>query len=158
FGWLLLIVGVSSAPAAPGGDGKGDNVADLIKQLGDTKASIREKASAALTKLGLEALPALREATKDKDPERSNRARALVEELAKKRQKTATDKGKYGQVKPIAEDAVVRAFPNSLFYGLLYRQYPVGRVPPAGFGVSNVLAFEAKGEIKVIKDVKGLEA
>src|SRR5205823_9783648 len=42
-------------------------------------------------------------------------------------------------------------------FAVLYRQYPVGRVPPEGLKSSNVFAVDKEGKAKVLTDAKGLE-
>lgn len=59
---------------------------DLIKQLGSAKFNERTKAGQTLENMGAKALPALREAAKDKDPEVSRRAAELVQRIEKKGQ------------------------------------------------------------------------
>jgi outer membrane protein assembly factor BamB/HEAT repeat protein len=58
----------------------------LVRQLGDDEFAVREKASAALVKLGARALPVLREAEKTGDDpevlERAQRCRVLIEGVA----------------------------------------------------------------------------
>src|SRR5262245_27272851 len=51
-----------------------DRIQTLIRQLGDEDYAQREKASAELLTLGSAALPKLREAAKDRDPEIAYRA------------------------------------------------------------------------------------
>ncbi len=51
-----------------------EKLAALCKQLGDDSFVVRENASAALMALGTRALPALRRAARDADPERQRRA------------------------------------------------------------------------------------
>jgi hypothetical protein len=66
-------------------------------------------------------------------------------------------KGSYGNVTPIKDAATERALPGYAFFAVLYRQYPVGRVPPAGLKASNVFAVAADGKPKAITEVKALE-
>ena len=58
------------------------SVKDLITQLGDDSSKLREEAHAQLKKLGKDALPALREATKSDDPQIQMSAGALIGEIA----------------------------------------------------------------------------
>lgn len=57
------------------------DVDGLIRQLGDDRIEVRDKASAELLKIGAKALDKLREAAKSADPEIAARARALVAEI-----------------------------------------------------------------------------
>jgi len=66
-------------------------------------------------------------------------------------------KGTAAKVDAIADDAVSAALPGHLFFTALFRQFPVGRVPPEGLKVQNIFAVSPKGELKVITDPKGLE-
>jgi hypothetical protein len=59
-------------------------VGDLIRDLGADEYSARERAESELRKLGDAAIPALREALEDKDPERALRAHRVLEALEKK--------------------------------------------------------------------------
>lgn len=59
-------------------------VGDLIRDLGADEYSVRERAETELRKLGDAAVPALREALEDKDPERALRAHRVLEDLEKK--------------------------------------------------------------------------
>jgi len=54
---------------------------DLVDQLGSPRYVEREKATEALARLGIRALPALREAHDAKDPEVRSRAAALVDKI-----------------------------------------------------------------------------
>src|SRR5689334_3303005 len=61
-------------------------VGDLIRDLGADEYSVRERAESDLRKMGDAAIPALREALEDKDPERALRAHRVLESLEKKGQ------------------------------------------------------------------------
>jgi hypothetical protein len=63
------------------GWGSGGDVSDLVAKLGSSRFTEREEAATQLTKLGRDALPALREAMNSKDPEVRSRAAALVEKI-----------------------------------------------------------------------------
>jgi hypothetical protein len=56
-------------------------IAALVKDLGDNDFARREAASQALVKFGPRAVPALREAAKNKDPEVAQRAAAALERI-----------------------------------------------------------------------------
>jgi hypothetical protein len=58
-----------------------DQIPALIKQLGDDSPKIREEASLKLRQLGKEALPALEQAAKSKDPEVAARAHAISRQI-----------------------------------------------------------------------------
>jgi hypothetical protein len=59
-------------------------VGDLIRDLGAEEYSVRERAEGELRKMGDAAIPALRQALEDKDPERALRAHRVLEDLEKK--------------------------------------------------------------------------
>lgn len=59
---------------------------DLVRDLGADEYSVRDRAEADLRTLGDSAIPALREAVEDKDPERALRARRILEDLNKRKQ------------------------------------------------------------------------
>ncbi len=59
-------------------------IAELVQQLSSDDFETREKASAELKKIGAPAIPALREASKSKDPETRMRAETILEALKKK--------------------------------------------------------------------------
>jgi hypothetical protein len=54
-------------------------------------------------------------------------------------------------------DAVAKALPGHAFYSVLFRQFPVGRMPPKGLKVSNIFAVDAKANVTVITTAKELE-
>jgi hypothetical protein len=54
---------------------------DTVRRLGDDDFDVREKAGADLVRAGRKALPFLKPAVRDKDPERARRAAACVEEI-----------------------------------------------------------------------------
>jgi hypothetical protein len=58
----------------------------------------------------------------------------------------------------ISDAAVSRTFPAHEFYVLLFRQYPVARLPPAPLQSQNVFAVSKAGAVRHVKDIKGLEA
>ncbi|HYT94390.1 MAG TPA: hypothetical protein VEL76_37090 [Gemmataceae bacterium] len=61
-----------------------DNIAKLVKQLGSSKFTERDKAKRALEALGAAALPALKQAAESPDLETSRRAGELVKKLEEK--------------------------------------------------------------------------
>jgi tetratricopeptide (TPR) repeat protein len=69
----------AAAPAAAATDESGDDqIAKLIRQLGDQRFAVREAAQQELARLGFEAFEALTEAENDADIEVASRARYLV--------------------------------------------------------------------------------
>src|SRR5215471_3477478 len=64
------------------GEAKPDRVSELVRQLGDASAAVREKATGELVSLGTIAVPWLRQAVKDPDDlETANRARKCLEHI-----------------------------------------------------------------------------
>jgi len=92
--------------------------------------------------------PARKKLTKD-DIEKAEKAvKAHLEKI----------KGSSGQVNLIKDEPTERALPGFAFYHVLYRQYPVGRVPPEGLKSSNVFVVEGKDFKPVaLTSVKELE-
>jgi hypothetical protein len=66
-------------------------------------------------------------------------------------------KGDYAQVQHISDEPVGKALPGFAFFSVLYRQYPVGRTPPAGLKVSNILAAGRDGKVIALTDAKELQ-
>lgn len=60
-------------------------------------------------------------------------------------------------VAAIKDEATARALPGHAFFTALFRQYPVGMVPPAGLSSSNLVAVDAKGKVTVISKEADLE-
>jgi hypothetical protein len=77
--------------------------------------------------------------------------KAVAEFLAKKMVNQAMPQ-------PVQDEAVERMLPGHVFFTLLFRQFPIGRPTPPGFGVSNVLAVDREGKVTLLKDAPGLEA
>jgi hypothetical protein len=65
-------------------------------------------------------------------------------------------KGQAGQVKPIDDEAVRQALPGCLCYAVLFKQYSVGRLPPAPLKVANVLVVK-DDKVTAVTDAKELE-
>src|SRR3954454_5383744 len=86
----------------------------------------------------------------------------LVKETVEKAEKAVKDhldklKGGYAQVKVIDDEVVVQTVPNSVCFGVLYRQFPVGRIPPAGLSVSNVFVVAHDGKVTTLTGRTALE-
>ncbi len=67
--------------AAVLGLGPGDETSELVTKLGSSRAAERDEAAAQLLKHGRDALPALREAVKSKNPDLHERAAGLIEKI-----------------------------------------------------------------------------
>jgi hypothetical protein len=80
---------------------------------------------------------------------------ARAEKVARK--KLEELKGSYGSVQFIRDASLEKVFPRHAFFFVLFRQYPVGRVPPAGLKVSNVFTVGADGKVQVLTDPRQLE-
>jgi hypothetical protein len=84
--FLVLIVAIGIVTFAYTQDKtneQGKKIDELIQKLGDNDWKTREKAEKALQEIGEPALPKLKKALRDKDPERSFRAERLVEQIEK---------------------------------------------------------------------------
>src|SRR5262245_15688991 len=79
-------------------------------------------------------------------------AKKRDKDKAEKAVKAYLDKAKatYGTSKKIDDKTVDKALPSYHFYHLLFRQYPVGRVPPAGLKPSNVIAIDPDGKAQAL--------
>src|SRR5262249_37552946 len=62
-------------------DDERTRLAELVKKLGDDDFDVREKACASLVKAGRSALPFLRQAQKDRDPEVVRRSRDCLDKI-----------------------------------------------------------------------------
>src|SRR5262249_23749511 len=66
-------------------------------------------------------------------------------------------KGTGAAVQYIKDDAVEKVFPRYYLFAVLFRQFPVGRVPPKGLKASNLFAVDADGKVTTLTDAKELE-
>jgi hypothetical protein len=66
-------------------------------------------------------------------------------------------KGSHGKLTYIEDPALGRVLPGHAFFGVLFRQFPVGRVPPPGLGTSNVFVVNPAGKVEVLATPKQLE-
>ena len=88
---LVLALGLlGAAPTGQAAD-KVDpaRIAQLIEQMGSAEFEEREKSTVELSRIGLPALPALREALKSNDPEVRRRAADLVGKMEREIQSKA---------------------------------------------------------------------
>jgi hypothetical protein len=89
-------------------------------------------------------------------PEATSAADARGRELL--HQKLATLRGaERGQVMPVVEDVLARAFPGHLFYVLRFRQYPVALAPPDPLASNNLFVVRPNGSVEHLRDVGVLE-
>jgi hypothetical protein len=65
-------------------------------------------------------------------------------------------KGAGAGVTYVKDDAVEKALPGQMFFAVLFRQYPVGRVPPEGLSASNVFAVDLQGQVTVCPNAAAL--
>jgi hypothetical protein len=66
-------------------------------------------------------------------------------------------KASHGQIIPITVPALVRDFPNDIFFAVRFRQFPVARVLPKGLRASNVFVVSKDDKVTHIRDDKDLE-
>ena len=86
----MATIALSALLLWQGADDK--KVGDLIRDLGADEYAVRERAEGQLRKLGDAAIPALREALEDKDPERALRAHRVLQDLEKKGERSEQDR------------------------------------------------------------------
>ena len=78
---IRKVRGTESRPATQPAGASAARIAELIAQLGSEKVQDREVAHSVLVAIGKPAVEALQAATRDKDVERSQRARAVLAEI-----------------------------------------------------------------------------
>ncbi len=105
----VLVLGAQPAPPAP----TPDEIARAVRQLGDDEYIVREKASDFLWRAGAAAGAALRDATKNADPEVARRAEAVLARFARAdfpgTPKPVVELGRrYWAAKQGEKDAVIR--------------------------------------------------
>ncbi len=66
-------------------------------------------------------------------------------------------KGGFGHLAALGDEATTRALPGHALFTVLFRQFPIGRIPPEGLKVSNVFAVDARAKVTVITSAKELE-
>jgi hypothetical protein len=62
-----------------------------------------------------------------------------------------------GNSKKIDDKTVAKVLPSHHFYHLLFRQYPVGMLPPQGLKESNVIAIGPDGKAQALTSVEEME-
>lgn len=60
-------------------------------------------------------------------------------------------KGGYGTVTHVKDERLEKLFPRHAFFFVLYRQFPVGRIPPKGLKSANVLAVGTDAKVQVLE-------
>jgi hypothetical protein len=65
--------------------------------------------------------------------------------------------GSHAQVKHIADGSVETVLPGYAFFSVLFRQFPVGRIPPAKLKASNVFVVARGGKPVPLTSAKELE-
>jgi hypothetical protein len=81
----------------------------------------------------------------DPKPDTAKAEKAVKAELKKL-------KGDYAQVTLIKYAPLRRALPGHVFFGVLYKQFPAGRMPPRGLKPSNVFAYGPEGKVHVFTE------
>ncbi len=61
-------------------------------------------------------------------------------------------------VTPVTDEALKKAFPDTSFFAVVFRLYPVARLPPEPLKAQNVFAVGKDGKPAQITDAKGLES
>jgi len=84
-----------------------------------------------------------------------------AEDIAKAQKVVQQQLEKYkatqGQVTQLKDEDLTKAFSGHIFFGVLFRQYPVARLAPPPLQASNVFGVDRQGEAKLISDTKALE-
>src|SRR5262249_15930968 len=57
----------------------------------------------------------------------------------------------------VKDEAVGRAFPSHVLFGVYFRQYPVARLTPKGMSNANVYAVGPDGKARLLKDAAQLQ-
>jgi hypothetical protein len=91
------------------------------------------------------------DATKQPTPEDIAKAQKLVQDQIGKLRAPS------GLVTRLADASLQKAFPGELFFSVLYRQFPVGRLVPAPLKPSNIFVVNREGKAQLINDNKELE-
>jgi hypothetical protein len=157
------LVAAGTVAAAPRrADKKDKEIAKWINRLGLADAQAREYAATRLTALGPATLPALRDAARGKNPQVRKRAEEVIKAIAANGAKLvdkelAKANAAGAVVRPVADGALARTFPSHLFYSVILRQFPLGRVPPKPFKVQNLFLLGPDGKLKHLTDVAGLQ-
>ncbi len=77
-------------------------------------------------------------------------------------EKWATERGGGGvsakAALPVKEEVLGKLFPDSAFYSLAFRMYPVAVMPPAPMKLNNVFAIDHKGAVEGLSTKEELEA
>jgi hypothetical protein len=60
------------------------------------------------------------------------------------------------KVDAVSDDAVASALPGHLFFAVIFRQFPIARVPPDPLKAQNLFVVNPKGELKIISEEKML--
>ena len=87
------VTGISMVLVLLLGQVPGRGAGELVGQLGSSRYDEREAAAAALEKMGLDALPALRDGRESKDPELRNRSEAIIARIRRREQDRAEAAG-----------------------------------------------------------------
>ncbi len=90
-------------------------------------------------------------------PERKPPTAEEVARAVKVVQEDEKLKGRGAIITAIEDPAVGKVLPEHVFVAVMFRQYPVGRVPPEGLKASNVFAVDRDGKVTVLTDAGELE-
>jgi hypothetical protein len=88
----------------------GENLKDLVEQLGAEEYDLREDAMAQIRKLGAAAVPALKEYLNAEDEEVKSRVEKLIEELEEEEEEPEEDEVAYTPIKGDEDEVVTRQF------------------------------------------------
>jgi hypothetical protein len=84
----------------------------------------------------------------------------VAEDVAKAQELVNASLKKLGgpgaRVTHVADDTLKKAFPDQVFFAVLFPQFPVGRQPPQPLKVANIFYVKG-GEVKFLSEVRALE-
>lgn len=66
-------------------------------------------------------------------------------------------KGNFARFATLSDEPLARALPGHAFFTVLFPQFPIGRIPPAGLKATNVFAVDRKGKVSVLSTARELE-
>jgi hypothetical protein len=141
---VLIATAVSQAVAwdsHPGQSADAQVIGPIVGKAvkGDTSKPLRELAA---------------EAAQAKPAEEADKGAQQVKAFLQKKHAVAAERG---QLSPLADADLAKAFPKAAFYVLRFRQYPVAFEVPEGFSSGNLCVLQGE-EVTLVSDDKSLQA
>lgn len=165
---LCLVVAALPGSAAP--DDARSRVAAILAKVKPYDVASRDAAEEELAAGGAPLIPAIREAMeKAEETQREALDSALVritwrgdprnKVAAWMAEKAGQEAGKrLPQPRHVGSAALDALFPDTLFYAVIARQYPVNVMLPTPFAAQNVLVYQKDGTVKLITKPAELQA